>query len=359
MRPYLFLFVMILSGCLRAAMGQSCIALADSLRIKHKIPELAYAVVSADSVLETHITGVHKISAKNAANINDRFRIGSCTKTITAFIAALQVKQGKIKWDTKFFDLYPEMKAGSNAAYHNLTLQDLTTWRAPLIKWTYTDPQPSPKRIQGDSMQQRYHFMEWVFKQSPVAGRQPFYWSNPAYTAVGMMLEKASGITYETMVTEFGNEIGIHFGFGQPNYNDTLQPWGHNANLKPEAPALNEKLNWLAPAGNINISLPDYAKFIQMQLKGLAGQSEIFTLKEFETMYFGLPYFSYGWQSYFDETTNATYAFHEGNPGTFLSKTYICKETNKAFIIFANVQSDEAEAGMDVLLNELTQKYRN
>jgi|GEM_PF-6909481 len=35
----------------------------------------------------------------------------------------------------------------------------------------------------------------------------------------------------------------------------------------------------------------------------------------------------------------------------------ICKETDKAFILFANVQSNEAEKGLMILLDELKIKY--
>jgi len=94
----------------KGAIGQSNIHFADSIRVKYKIPELAYAVVSADSVLELQVMGFQKINTKLKAQLNDKFRIGSNTKTITSYIAELLVKQRKIKMETKFFDLYPELK---------------------------------------------------------------------------------------------------------------------------------------------------------------------------------------------------------------------------------------------------------
>ena len=171
------------------------------------------------------------------------------------------------------------------------------------------------------------------------------------------MLEKATGKNYETLVAEFGQELKIQFEFGQPNLKDKNQPWGHDEKLKPEKPALNYKLNWLSSAGNINVSLPDYSKFIQLQLQGLLGKSEILTASEFEYMHYGLPEFSFGWKWFIDEKTKLRYSFHEGNPGTFLTKTFICKEQNKAFILFANVQSPEADTGLNILLDELKKQY--
>jgi CubicO group peptidase (beta-lactamase class C family) len=171
------------------------------------------------------------------------------------------------------------------------------------------------------------------------------------------MLEKATGKSYEALVYELGKDLGIEFGFGQPNLSSENQPWGHFENLESEKPQLNYKLNWLSSAGNINLRLPDYVKFIQMQVQGLSGKSPILTAEEFEYMHFGLPEFSFGWKWYVDDKTKMRYSFHEGNPGSFLTKVVICESTGKAFIIFANVQSDEADKGLYSLLEELKKKY--
>jgi hypothetical protein len=94
-----------------------------------------------------------------------------------------------------------------------------------------------------------------------------------------------------------------------------------------------------------------------MQLQGLLGKSKVFTKEEFEFMHYGLPEFSFGWNSEINEKSKLKYSFHNGNPGTFLSKVYICKTINKAFLLFANVQSEEADKGLLILLEELQNKY--
>ena len=221
-------------------------------------------------------------------------------------------------------------------------LQDFLTFRANLIKWSYGNITPTEKEIKGSNQQQRYEFVSWILQQNPVTEKQTTYWSNPGYVAAGLMLEKATGKAYETLVEELGIELGINLGFGQPNLIDKNQPWGHDTNLKPEKPNLNYKLNWLSSAGNINVSLPDFCKFIQLQLQGLSGKSTIFTKEEFEYFHFGLPEFAFGWKWFVDEKSNFKYSFHDGNPGTFLTRVLICKDTGKAFVIFSNVQSDES-----------------
>jgi CubicO group peptidase (beta-lactamase class C family) len=351
------LFALVLFTFSNAFYSQKNSALADSIRIKYHIPELTYAVISSDAVLEIEALGYQRINTNFKAKIDDKFRLGSITKTITSYLATVLVKEGKIKWNTKFFDLYPELKAKSNPETYNFTLQDFVTFRAKLSIWSYGNETPIKEEIKGNDQQQRYEFIAWFLQQNQNVKNQDVYWSNPSYVAAGLMLEKVTGKTYETLVKELGKSLNINFDFGQPNLKDINQPWGHDEDLKPEAPALNYKLNWLSSAGNISVSLPDYCKFTQMQLQGLLGKSKLLSAEDFNKIHYGLPEFSFGWESEIKENNKLRYSFHNGNPGTFLTKVYICPAINKAFILFANVQSEEADKGLMFLLEKLQNQY--
>jgi CubicO group peptidase (beta-lactamase class C family) len=329
-------------------------ALVDSIRIAYQIPELNYAVLSSEKILDIRALGVKKRGSSSLAQLDDRFRIGSNTKTVTAYMAAVLIKKGEITWETCFFDLFPALKPQSDSAYYSITLRDCITLRANLAGWTYTNKQPNVKKIKGNKQQQRYQFISWILRQKPPPKINETYWANPSYVAAGMMLEQATGKSYETLLKEFGDSLGIHFGFGQPNYTDPNQPWGHNAALIPEQPSDQARLNWLSSAGNLNVSLPDYAIFIQIQLQGLQGKNALFSAAEFETMLYGLPEFSYGWKSFTDKKNTLRYAYHVGNPGTFLTKVLICKATDRGYIFFTNIQSDAAEEGINAIFELLS-----
>lgn len=336
--------------------GQTITPYADSIRLKYNIPELAFAVVSSDSVYEMAVIGFQRKDGHYEANLTDKFRLGSNTKAITGFIAAQLVKENKIQWNTKFFDLFPELKETSNPAYHELTLINLLTFRTRLFPYTYTYPEPTKEQFSGNEEEQRYQFTKWFFQQTPVTSEGDYHFSNLGYTASGLMLEKVSGKTYKELVSDLGKLLDITFYFGTPNTIDTLQPWGHDGGLNMEPPFENHKLNWLLAGGNISVSLPDYIKFIQLQLQGLNGQSVLFTKEEFEFLHFGFPRFSVGWFWLTDEN-NGKFSYNIGNPGTFLSKVYVFPETNKAFIFFVNAQTDEADAGINELFEMLIIKY--
>jgi len=345
---------MLLSGCLQ---GQSLAVFADSIRQKYSIPELAYAVIHEDKIIEQQVLGYRKINSDSKAAASDRFRLGSNTKVVTAFIAAILVKQHKIAWDTRFFELFPELKTKSDPAYHHLTLLNLLSFRTKLMRWTYTNPEPYPSTITGSEEQQRLQFIQWVLAQKPNQTAGEVNFSNPAYVMAGLMLEKSSGQSYKQLVNNLGSQFDIAFDFGPPNLNDSLQqPWGHNAELFPERPEENVKLSWLLPAGNINVSLPDFCKFMQLQLKGLAGREKILNKSEFVFLFEGLPAYALGWFSATDGN-NQAFAYHVGNPGTFLSKVYVHKNRGKAFVLFSNCQSEAADLGLDVLYTELKKRY--
>jgi CubicO group peptidase (beta-lactamase class C family) len=331
---------------------------ADSIRNTYHIPELGYAVVSSSQVIELQVLGVKKVNSQIVAEANDKFRIGSNTKAITGFIAAQLVKQRMISWDTKFFDLFPELKTKSDPAHLNLTLLNLLTFRTKLFRYTYTYTEPTKEQFSGNEEQQRYQFASWFFQQKPVSGNDSVNFSNLGYVAAGLMLEKVSGKPYKELVTDLGEQLGINFGFGAPNSSDTIQPWGHDKDLNPEIPGDNYKLNWLLPAGNIHVSLPDYMKFIQLQLQGLAGKSTLLNKEEFRFLHFGLTKFSVGWFWLKDEN-DQLYSYNIGNPGTFLSQVYIFNDSDRAYILFSNSQTKDTEMGLSVLYSELKRKYGN
>lgn len=336
--------------------AQSFKPLADSIRKAYHIPALGYAVVSADSILEMEMLGEKK--ANTPATLNDRFRIGSNTKAVTGMVAAMQVKKKTIAWNTPFFTLFPELKPGSNAAYHHITLLQALTFRNKLPHYTYTNAAPTKEQIRGNDAQQRYAFVKWLLQQPPVTDTAELNLTNAGYALAGLMLEKVSHKSYPQLVRKLGQQTHTSFEFGSPNYPDSTQTWGHDASGNPEAPASNYKLNWLLAAGNINVSLPGYASFIQEQLKGLAGKSRLLNADEFAFLHYGLPKFAVGW---FWHSNKAGHQVSEntGNPGAFITAIHLIKTANRAYIFFTNIQNDEVYEALALLRTTLEKRYGN
>jgi CubicO group peptidase (beta-lactamase class C family) len=330
--------------------------MADSIRKIYHIPALGYAVVSADSILEMQLLGEKKAGVPVA--LNDRFRIGSNTKAVTGMLAALLVKQQLIQWNTPFFALFPELKKDSRRAYRDITLVQALNYRNKLPPYTYTSPSPRQAQIRGDETMQRYAFVKWLLQQPPVTDTTEINYTNAGYALAGLMLQKASHKTYPELVTELAQQLHISFGFGSPNFPDSTQTWGHNANGQPEAPATNEKLNWLMAAGNLNITLPDYARFIQEQLKGLSGTSSLLSAAEYTYLHYGFPTFAAGW--FHNRNAAGHLVSHNlGNPGTFITEVHVIPEANRAYIFFTNLQRDNIYNALTQLREAMEKQYGN
>lgn len=335
-------------------LAQSSLRMADSIRQHYHIPELAYAVVRADTILEMAAAGLKRKGTTARASLDDRFHIGSNTKAITAFIAARMVAQQQIGWHTTFFSLFPELKKESKDTSVDYALEDLLSFRAALPPYTYTVRNPLRAQLTGSASQQRYALARYLLRQKPVVAEDGLYLTNTGYILAGLMLEKASGRSYKALVKEFGDELGITFGFGYPNVTDTLQTWGHDVALKPVAPFDHYKLDWLLSAGNINMTLPDYARFIQEFLKPAPG---LLSSAVTGQLLYGRPGFAYGWFNEKDSTGRYLMASNEGNAGAFITRVAVVRERDIAFIIFTNAAAVATGKGIDVFLTALKRTY--
>lgn len=324
----------------------------DSIRIANKIPAIGYAVVSSDSILEIVVVGALRAGGLNEATELHPFRLGSNTKAITGFIAALMVQEGKIQWDTRFFELFPDWKKQSNAAYHELTLLNLLSFRNWLPMWTYTFDKPNPRKIKGDAITQRRQFAQWALKQPPVHVGAEFNHSNLGFVLAGLMLEQASGLSYEQLLSALGKQIGIEFypmDYGFMKHSIEIR--GHDADLRPTE-SNNVRLNWLMAAGNARLSLADYSKFLMVQLQGLQGKSPLLPRETFEFLHFGLSEFAVGW--FWEENAAGQRISHNlGNPGNYVTRVSVNPAVNRAYVVFASCMTDGAYAGTEWLMEHL------
>jgi len=340
------------------AHAQTILQFADSIRKEYEIPELAFAAVSADSVLVMHTIGVQRYNTNYVAKPGDRFHLGSNTKAITAFIAALQVNNKKLKWNTTYLSLFPELKWRSRYVYDTINLEHLLTFRGRVPGYTYTYEHPTKDELFGTYDQQRYTLAANYLNMPPMpVNAQGLTPSNIDYIMAGLMLEKATGNTYKELVAQLGTLLGIDFRFDYPNLKDTTQPWGHNASLQALAASEDYKMNWLLAAGNINVKPEEYVHFVQTQLKGLKGQSKLLPKKTFDQLLYGRPPFSFGWFNSTNTVNGHHIASNEGDAGAFLTRVQIIKEADRGYIVFTNVSSSKAREGITILMDELAKRF--
>ena len=343
------------------SVGQKTVQFADSVRHAYNIPELSYAVVDARSTVEIAALGRHSIDLPDTATLNDRFHIGSNTKAMTAFIIAKYVEKGKLKWTTNFFEIFPEWKEKSKPDYANITLQDLLAHKAGIQPFQGEGDPPIPD-YKGTNPEKRKQFGAFVLTLDPVKldDENSFIYSNAGYTLATLMVEKVTGKSWEQLVEKvFNKDLKLKVKLSWPENQKRKDTWGHSSEegkLKPIPSNVDIQLTYTEPAGDLNIKLKDYIKFIQLNLKGLEGQDNYLKSETYEFIHKGVENYSLGWFNIYENGKELS--VHSGTGAfTYFTIVHIDRIKNKAYIIFTNAFNHDTQQGVRLLMRKLKENY--
>ena len=221
---------------------------------------------------------------------------------------------------------------------------------------------PETDRFKGSVSEQRYQFVAWVLTLDAVETEEKHSYSNAGYSAAAVMLERASGKMWEELVMDLGRELDLDFRLSWPNVADPAQPWGHwvrNDSLVSTPPTESYNLHWVEPAGDINMTVADYGRFLQMQLRGLNGRGPLLSQKEYEFVHSGMPdHYSIGWAWGVNAKGHLVSA-HSGSAETFFCYGRIIKDVDRVYAVFANCGSEQCDSGIRKLLIRLMAEYGN
>jgi len=345
----------------------------DSVKTLYEIPAIAYGVIRDDTVILRKAIGFRDIELKNKVQLNDLFHIGSNTKAFTSFIAAKIVEENLITWDTRFFDLYPELKSESNSNYENISLRELLSHRARLIPfkdeiYPITDYEKDLNE-EIKLSEKRYLFIKQVLKYEPI----PVYdhpddrYSNAGYIAAALMLEKVSGKTWEDLIHDMSDELNLGIYIGWPDDENSENPKGH---IKPKdwvididkdlipIPSVLKKYHYFNqyillcnPSGNLSISLKNFLEYLRLNINGLNGENNYLTPETYKDLFYSYPDYSCGWMN---ENYFVPCFHHKGSASTFNSIAIIEPEKKVGIVIMMNVANGEA---INVIAKLLINKY--
>ncbi len=340
--------------------AQKTIHFSDSIRNTYNIPEISYAVINSQSILEIGALGKHSINLPDTATLNDRFHLGSNTKAMTAFIIAKYVEKGKLRWTTRFFDLFPEWKAKSKPEYENITLQDLLSHKAGIQPFQ-GEGDPQIPDFKGTKKEKREEFGQFVLTLEPALpnDQNPFIYSNAGYTLATLMVEKATGKSWEQLVENtFNSDLKLGVKFSWPENQLHKDTWGHiyeNGKLTPVPSTTDYHLDYTEPAGDLNIKLKDYIKFIQLNLQGLQGKNNYLKANTYAFIHKGVEHYSLGWFNIYENRKQLS--THSGTAGTYYTLVHIDRLKNIAYIIFTNSFNDNTTQGVRLLMRKLKENY--
>jgi D-alanyl-D-alanine carboxypeptidase len=244
--------------------------IATRLVLQQHVPAMGLAVVSSKGVLAVGVAGYRKVGDPTPATMADQWHLGSCTKMMTAVVAALVVESGKLRWDTSILKLATKVQPPNHEWWESVTLDHLLCHRAglePNLVWR--------------ALQSRAEAASLILSSPPAFTVGTFAYSNTGYVLAATLCEQVTGRTWEDLLSqEVWKPLQItQAGFGGMGTQGQVdQPWGHSAdgNAAGNGPdADNPPI--LGPAGRAHMPLSDWGRFIVDQLRG--ARDEIGLLK--------------------------------------------------------------------------------
>jgi CubicO group peptidase (beta-lactamase class C family) len=336
---------------------------AESIRIVRGVPGMAYAVFSKDSIIEFQVIGYRVFKKKDTIERYDRFNIGTNTAAITAYIGAKLVESGKIKWNTQLLEVFPGFKKKTLPVYKSIRFEDLLNSRTRLPSFMEMSEWFKIPNTKGNIVSKRLFFTYWILQRKPNMenfNQQKIIFSLAGYVVAASMMEKVTGKSWEDLVAEYIRKpLNISTRYSWPNRTDVSAPAGHwyqGGSFHSEDPDTWVKVHpILYPGQGISINMPDYIRYMQLNLRGLTQTKPNVSKSDFEFLYFGFPDFAMGWNngSYFGKS----FAFHEGLSLLFNCRTEILKEKDRGIIVMCNSGDKDARGAVLDLTKLLEEKY--
>lgn len=335
----------------------------DSMRIAYDFPAVAYGVIQNDTIIALNVLGFRDIETNEKAQLSDYFHLGSVTKSFTAFLSGRLVDEGKIDWNTKFFDLFPELKEIANPAYYDMNLQQLLSHRARLINFKadteiFSIISAYEKTLkEGLSLSdKRYYLIKHILQKEPL----PIYekcddsYSNAGFIAAALMLEKVSGLTWEELIMKLSDDLNLDLYIGWPVDFNPHQPKGHinpkywnidiEKNLVPISDQLrlyhsyNQSNLLTSPSGNISIKTEKLLYYLQFYLDGINGENNYLKAETYRHILTTYPKYSHGW--WIDNDSGVISYAHRGSNGTFWSFAGFFPQTKTGIVVIINTYTE-------------------
>lgn len=347
----------------------------DSLRKTFHIPGLVFGVANYDSILIAGGLGIRQINTTDSVTIYDYFHIASLGKGLFSFIAGKLVDEGKIAWDTRFFDLFPEMKETSRSEYCDLKLMDLLSMRTTLRSlndWNVKQIIDGYNEKYKSDRFSYYKFAEYALSLEPVKydSGQLYNYTSMGYVLANLMIQKASGLDYSQLLEKTNKDLDLNFIIGWPQVINKNQPNGH---LIPAQSGWGESnklevlngdrftewgedfLFYNIPSGHHSVNVLDYLKYLQLNLNGLSGYDNYLKSKTYDFIFNGAKEYSMGWGN--NIVNGNHYYSHSGSVGNYYANSIIIKESGIVISIMANAGNGETKWGLLQIIKYLEKKY--
>lgn len=228
-----------------------------------KIPGVSVGVIHKGELAFSKGYGSRDVEKGLPVTPDTIFAIGSCTKAFTTFDMALLVEEGKLAWDKPVRDYLPDFRMNDPAASEGMTPRDLVTHRSGL---------PRHDMVWYGSTETRAGLvgrLRYLKPSQPF--RALFQYNNLMYMTAGYLVGEVAGTTWEDFTQK---RILDKLGMTDTNFSVEVSKTAANASLPYElrddkATAVPfRNLDNGAPAGSMNSTIVDMAKWLKVHMYG-------------------------------------------------------------------------------------------
>jgi D-alanyl-D-alanine carboxypeptidase len=339
------------------------------------VPAIACAVVRSNRLEAVGAAGLRKAGITNApVTLEDKWHHGSLTKSMTATLAAMMIREGRLHWTTTLADVFPDLAPGMDSSWRGVTLELLLANRAG-----------APTDLRSNGLWDRL----WNFEGTAFDARRllleeltsrptrtppgtAYEYSNAGFSIAGHMLETIAGKPWEDLLAErLFKPLGMtSAGFGvpaTPRYID--QPWGHriiDGKASPVAPGISaDNPPAIGPGGVVHCSIVDLAKYTALHMQGHLRDQELLPRETFVKLHTALPdnsNYAFGWSEVDRAWAKPGKAYtHNGSNLQWFSVIWFAPARQFAVVVSCNAASranpDPGAQAVDKVAGEMIRRF--
>jgi CubicO group peptidase (beta-lactamase class C family) len=227
-----------------------------------EVPGLAVAVVKDQKLVLARGFGVRDVTTREPVDADTLFGIGSNTKAFTATALGLLVKEGRLGWDDPVLRYLPEFQMYDPQVTRKITIRDLLCHRGGLGTFA-GDLMSFGSVYDRAEIIRRIRFIEPAYDF-----RAGFGYSNLMFLVAGEIIPKASGASWDGFIRQrFFTPLGM--SRSSTTVGELLAASNvaapHGLRDGKVVPIPHDTIDNIAPAGAINSSANDMARWLLLQ----------------------------------------------------------------------------------------------
>ena len=336
----------------------------------YQLPGMSATAFRQNSILEQGCAGVRCLGQPQSITIDDRFHLGSITKSMTCSLAALLIEEKRLSWDDSIEKVLGKSLPNIHPSYRGVTLRQLCEHRGGMRAFTNDAlwKELWQRSARQDAAENRRWYIGELLKLPPAQAVGTYVYSNAGYMAAGLMLETVTQISWETMMRQrLFTPLGMRqSGFGPAATADApmAQPWPHNDG-KPIQPGLfADNPAALGPAGTVHASIVDFARYGQWHLRagrqkgGPALTPASFTLLH-KSRYFiaGQGGYALGWQEVPRLWAKGNALYHSGSNTMNYAVIWLAPGQDLGIAVVCNEGQRQVKQATDDVVSWLVKRY--